>query len=105
MNCDKIVKSSVSMRFYRRLFCFVRVSLTGSKLAVLAVRVDFVTRACLLSRTSLRNIYIYMYVYIYVRPDEKSGKGALVVHGDERERWIGRGSATGGRRSVGRNDE
>lgn len=74
-------------------------SLTGSKLAVLAVRVDFVTRACLLSRASLRNIYIY----IYVCSHKKSGKGALAVRGDERESWIRRGSATGGRRSVGRN--
>lgn len=99
MNCDKIVKSSVSMRFYRRLFCFVRVSLTGSKLAVLAVRVDFVTRACLLSRTSLRNIYIYVRVYIRAsrrEERERSSRGTWRRKGEvDRKRQCNRGKKVG----------
>lgn len=74
------------------LFCFVRVSLTGSKLVVLAVRVDFVTRACLLSRASLRNIYIYTCVHTrragkelsrYVATKGRAGWEEAVQQGEE----------------------
>lgn len=79
------------------LFCFVRVSLTGSKLVVLAVRVDFVTRACLLSRASLRNIYIYIYIRVSTQEErERSSRGTWRRKGElDGKRQCNRGKKVG----------